>query len=808
MAGSVDCQQQILTGVVAYVEVWSSNKTENYSRTFARQLIDLGAKISKSFNKEVTHVVFKDGHQRTWNKAKRTGVKLVSVLWVEKCREAAAHIDEDSFPAINGSEGLPRTIKKHKCMQPKDFIEKTPENDRRLQKRLDKMVKELDVQKAAAEPDVPVLLFDEGGLLMYSPKSKITDTCSAMEKRIQEMKEKRENLSPTASQMTETCTFTFGSTIGTHNSSFENTLNSEFVSGTLNSSYDDLWENSKYRKETDLNLKCVQKTDNDTSACTVTTKDGNLPVSSNGAVMSPQKLDKPSLKKQLNLQGIGIGEAVASGKRKVITIFKNRDTDQCELSSITIANEQNKVVCSGPQPDECVHTEKPTGITINDSNEFDSTSDVIADQPITYRNPSINLNSPVLLNGQGRKCKLQNNSRNDSLFSSLDGRTPMLISKRSDEDVSPVLATLNKSSQGFSGIEAELQDYEDYFSPINLKESKTKLSRFSLGERMNKSPSPPLLELGKKLSRSKRKKSPEATVKECSNNNKKPRSVQNTDTLVDSLKRTTKQNLHSKSELTSSNISDSQNNEVVGTSSFCLGSETDAQNKNSVVGGSGGSSSSIHVFCEAFKEQKFKYTEESKKEKYKKSSRTLVMTSMPSEKQNAVIQVVNKFGGFLFSDHVCETTTHVVAGSPRRTLNVMLGIARGCWIVSYDWVLWSLDHGHWIPEEPYELSSHFPAAPICRLQRHLSAEEFQHDLFSDQPAMYISLNSQPPCQSLTELVQLCRGKVCKTVRQAKIFIGDYTGKKHPEIKYLSEKWILDSITQHQICPLENYLLTT
>lgn len=32
-------------------------------------------------------------------------------------------------------------------MQPKDFIEKTPENDRRLQRRLDKMAKELDIQK-------------------------------------------------------------------------------------------------------------------------------------------------------------------------------------------------------------------------------------------------------------------------------------------------------------------------------------------------------------------------------------------------------------------------------------------------------------------------------------------------------------------------------------------------------------------------------------------------------------------------------------------------------------------------------------
>ena len=34
-----------------------------------------------------------------------------------------------------------------KCMQPKDFIPKTPENDKRLQKRFEKMAKELQQQK-------------------------------------------------------------------------------------------------------------------------------------------------------------------------------------------------------------------------------------------------------------------------------------------------------------------------------------------------------------------------------------------------------------------------------------------------------------------------------------------------------------------------------------------------------------------------------------------------------------------------------------------------------------------------------------
>lgn len=48
--------------------------------------------------------------------------------------------------------------------------------------------------------------------------------------------------------------------------------------------------------------------------------------------------------------------------------------------------------------------------------------------------------------------------------------------------------------------------------------------------------------------------------------------------------------------------------------------------------------------------------------------------------------MVRKLGGFRFSNEVCKNTSHVVAGSPRRTLNVLMGIAQGCWIVCYEWV--------------------------------------------------------------------------------------------------------------------------
>ena len=71
---------------------------------------------------------------------------------------------------------------------------------------------------------------------------------------------------------------------------------------------------------------------------------------------------------------------------------------------------------------------------------------------------------------------------------------------------------------------------------------------------------------------------------------------------------------------------------------------------------------------------------------YRKHRNLLTFFLLFNRKQNIVIQVVNKLKGFSFSREVCNTTTHVLAGNPLRTLNVLLGIARGCWILSYEWV--------------------------------------------------------------------------------------------------------------------------
>lgn len=193
------CKSAILKDVVAYVDVWSSSKTENYSKPFIQQLQEMGAEVAKTLNKQVTHVVFKNGRHATWNKAKKMGVRLVSVLWVARCKDDGEHVDEELWPALNEEINPAIKNKAHRCMQPKDTPERTPENDRRMKKKLDKMIKDI-VPKSPLITDVSPYIIDEVNGIVYSPSLKRADY---MAQRLKDMKEKRENLSPTASQMRE-----------------------------------------------------------------------------------------------------------------------------------------------------------------------------------------------------------------------------------------------------------------------------------------------------------------------------------------------------------------------------------------------------------------------------------------------------------------------------------------------------------------------------------------------------------------------------------------------------------------------------
>ncbi|XP_058881025.1 microcephalin isoform X2 [Acipenser ruthenus] len=813
----------ILKDVVAFVEVWSSNKMENYSKTFAQQLLDMGAKVSKTFNKQVTHVVFKDGHQGTWKKAKKTGVKLVSVLWVERCKETGEHVEETMYQAVNESNELPQPVNKrtHRCMQPKDFEVRTPENDKRLQKKLDRMIKDLDEQKTSACTGVPVLPFDEDGSTAYSPTLAVPLRGDAMAQRLKEMKEKRENLSPTASQMIET-----SSSLSSYRPSIGNSPSMPFLQDLeeenkeLNSSFRELCS-KQIKNGTKNGIKSSKKTE---TGVNPVQKDGlqsksemEIPdkcIVANNNLKSCRTSHTPE--REILERSVGIAKNTVEALPLMANEKPKRTAkmQQTKKKSKSFLNESP--VKERPQADP--HKQKTTErCKISLDNIAKTATGTLSNSILKYfeskdssllhtasANSSLHENKVV-----GKSKRVKSNRKSMPAVSHSDPsethNTSLVKSSLSNN------RTPTKSLNCSPALDEML--YEDYFSPVNIKESKSKARQTLVNLPSEISFFPPLLQ----QTRGKRKRSQKDTD-ETTNTSKRRSNVNHVQVpeikaaedassefavkamgkafnespgekttkidlnifSEDSVFFETKQNktritvannnAHSLAKSRTSRCQSaaslntpeqqkglSRNNslefkfsaEQKGTTDtpFSMSLKNtisiekgkfdhlraekqelslllvDLDGKDKIQNNCVQSvqrSESDTAACgerdsisETFSEHTHKCDKETmNKEKRKKPNRTLVMTSMPTDKQNTVIQVVDKLGGFSVADNVCETTTHVVTGGPRRTLNVLLGIARGCWILSFEWILWCVESEQWIPEEPYELSNHFPAAPV------------------------------------------------------------------------------------------------
>ncbi|XP_029426325.1 microcephalin isoform X3 [Nannospalax galili] len=807
-----------LKDVVAYVEVWSSTGTENYSKTFTKQLVDMGAKVSKTFNKHVTHVVFKDGYQSTWDKAQKTGAKLVSVLWVEKCRTAGAHVDESLFPAANTNEHLPSLLrKKHKCMQPKEFIPKTPENNKRLQKKFEKMAKELQRQKTVLDDDVPVLLFESPGSLVYSPSALLRSHHSVMEKRLQEMKEKRQNLSPTRKWLV--CYMERMQTVSQVMAQSQQSQGDIPYKASLNISHESLSSDGDQESKLGLSAnETVGEVCPSSSMLKINSVDESAS-SSHLRPSSPQEALSSLPQEDVSWQRGAVGDIAALDKTQAECVSKEMSAER-HSPSPAVSTSEDHLVCSGSKHSSAKR-----------------------------KGTSTDFSPPK------KKVKKKKSSRKPALHLKL------FKSKHSLQSIT-TLGTLDGGASS----------YEDYFSPDNLKERNSETLPPEA-----QSPSSPSLFCHRGLSKRERTSILEKSDFSCIS--EKPRSISITDSTsksssshenaahgegnppsspmplqgVPAAKASPGHCMQAGPQLRDTGLEGSNHPYIRYGPARAKASSKEARESVGAKSASNedtaapvpvsskGEAHSCHLSarddCDVEKsgEEKERVStgysksvkdgparpdvsdswctgpvrpqEEPKKSgKAQKPTRTLVMTSMPSEKQNLIIQVVSTLQGFSLAPKVCESTTHVLVGNSVRTLNVLLGIARGCWVLSYEWVLWSLEMGHWISEEPFELSSTFPAAPVCRRERQLSTRRYQGTLFANQPKMFITAASSPPRAKLCELVHLCGGRVSPAPQQASLIVGPFSGKKEPRIKYLSEKWVLDSITQHKVCDFENYLL--
>uniref|UniRef100_A0A0A9Z9T4 Microcephalin n=1 Tax=Lygus hesperus TaxID=30085 RepID=A0A0A9Z9T4_LYGHE len=184
----------------------------------------------------------------------------------------------------------------------------------------------------------------------------------------------------------------------------------------------------------------------------------------------------------------------------------------------------------------------------------------------------------------------------------------------------------------------------------------------------------------------------------------------------------------------------------------------------------------------------------------------IAFTSTSKDEMSRYKGIIAKLGMFEVDTTVTKRTTHLLTTAPpRRTVNLLKAIARGCWILDLEWLFYSESNGKWMSEEPFEMKSFSEAVTACRLEKQAFGKDFSLDLFSSYGSVFIDSDVQPPRADLAELLKLCGGKVVHVSTNADVVISRRPASEScSEVPIVSPLWILDSITQNKPLPINQY----
>jgi len=166
------------------------------------------------------------------------------------------------------------------------------------------------------------------------------------------------------------------------------------------------------------------------------------------------------------------------------------------------------------------------------------------------------------------------------------------------------------------------------------------------------------------------------------------------------------------------------------------------------------------------------------------------------------------------SGSVREDTCYVVVGEPiRRTLSLLHGIARGCWVVSRSWLMESLEQGRWADELSHELTSFSPAVRERRREfEAFGPRKMGCGPLQAFPPLHFSQACRAPLTELRELAKLSGARVVNTKRHAGLLVGPADNatisRQSEELDPIrvEERWFFDSMQHQRAKPIEDYLL--
>ncbi|XP_068748669.1 microcephalin-like [Montipora capricornis] len=721
-------QDKILQGVVAYIEVRSN--TENRFEGISKQVEMLGAMVTKKFTPEVTHVIFKDGKKATRDKALKRGIHLVSVLWVESCRQSGKLVSEDLFPVVETSEpGTPLMVgrlRRTKSMQPKAFEEDVQNSADRGERRRKRKLQAVNVTPSAvilcAETQDP-----------YSPPTPIPV--------------------PAPHMVPDTPCHGFEMSAGPEDKLKGPIKFFDSESDQSEDSSDETPSSIRKMKKRLINKNNLNRPPSLTLIEPVTTPVADPKQDAKDVQLTGSERAKKRKRQEEHIKG---GNA-AQKKRLNIEGQETNSNAEGRLEVKTGSEEMNSVA------------------TRNDNN-----ASVTCDNGIKNTNGGIGRKMKPTKTPREKKSTQAKTKGDVSQEINLNQKCEEFVSESAvfptNENRSTVKKKFSKTARVLGNIDTV--DFRDL--KINGTESnggalkREHCLKNETGCRDEKTLIPQKVIKQEKLVCRENLVSLEKPVYRVNGGGKDEMNEE--DDVKGKNENESKEEKASKREISSEIISGDDND-------TCTEEEEQQAEENQVI-----------------KKQKTKPV------KILKPKRSIVMTSMHFNEQDIVLSVVRKLGGFFIEDRVSPATSHVIAGSPRRTLNVLMAIAQGCWLVSPTWIMKALEVGHWVDEEPYELSEAFPAAQLCRLERVSVGAGYRQELFVDCPPIFVSENCSPPSDSLIALISLCGGKVSLSVRKAGICIGSMT--RRTQAVNITEQWLLDCITQHVVLPFTNYALNT
>ncbi|XP_048478260.1 microcephalin [Plutella xylostella] len=141
-------------------------------------------------------------------------------------------------------------------------------------------------------------------------------------------------------------------------------------------------------------------------------------------------------------------------------------------------------------------------------------------------------------------------------------------------------------------------------------------------------------------------------------------------------------------------------------------------------------------------------------------------------------------------------------GSKPRTLNALEGAARGCRILSPDWVRASEKAGKWLHPIGYEIEHLKKISQKARIERKIlqkTNSDYGYDVFCGL-LVKISENAEQK-EAATTLLSLCGAKIVYGSKPADVTIGREKGQ-------VASKWVFDSVAAARIRTSRRYTVSS